>query len=145
MSGKISKLSCEAANIPLEEIFHHGIASGVCRSSESQKHKTCQLPSRPENEDYGHIFERVGGDNVNLTMYGSRSSNPSTTSATFPAPISPEEKGVREEQNNPEEPARLRRTVRVWDEKGGDGGAPAGNPGGDLAVGELEDLGLCRH
>lgn len=79
-------------------------------------------------------------------MYGSRSSNPSTTSATFPAPpISPKEKGVRKEPRNPKEPARMMRTVGVGDEEGGDGCAPAGDPGGDPAVGELDDLGLGRH
>lgn len=80
-------------------------------------------------------------------MYGSRSSNPSTTSATFPAPIPPEEKGGSEshELRNPKEPARVMRTVGVRDKEGGDGCAPAGDPGGDPAVGELEDLGLGGH
>lgn len=49
------------------------------------------------------------------------------------------------ELRNPKEPARVMRTVGVRDKEGGDGCAPAGDPGGDPAVGELEDLGLGGH
>ena len=36
-------------------------------------------------------------------------------------------------------------TLRVGDEEGGDGGAPAGDVRRDPAIGEHADLGLGRH
>lgn len=83
---------------------------------------------------------------TDLTKYGSRVSNPRTTSARLPA----QSKRVNLPRNelrlmNQTQESEERRTVGVGNEEGGDGGAPVGDLGDDPAIGELEDLGLGRH